>query len=620
MSPKTMPPISPAKASHKKLVIAHDSDANQPDESIFEIGDLLVAYLEQLGIDFVFGIPGGAIEPLFNALARSERNNGPRIVVPRHENGGVFMADGYARNSGKLGVCCTTTGPGATNAVTGIATAYENHIPILLITAQTSLNSFGRKAFQESADTGINTVGIYEHCTRYNTMVSHIDQFEHKLITAVMTAMSAPRGPVHLSIPLDILRSKALTSKPSYDLPSLINPPNACDNKAVSELTEELNRANNTVFVLGADCAESIRVITTVAVAMDAKIVTTPDGKGLISPYHPLYRGVIGFAGHESATRLLESESVDLIVAVGTSLGEWASNGWDKNTLMNNRLIHIESSEGNLTRSPMARLHVRGRILTVFEQIESTLREPQHLAARRQSDAKLFADGLPFDLLEPEKCHQATTPIKPQWLMSQITDTFPAHTKYIAEPGNSFVWGIHYLHPYDRRISERRHRDSHSDGRREWNGGLFQAAIEFAPMGWAIGSAIGAKLACPRSPIVCITGDGSWLMSGQEITTALQQRLPLIYIILNDSALGMVKHGQKLTGAETVGYDLPLIDYAAMARATGANGFVIETASDLENIKVEELLSQQRPTVLDVRIDAEEVPPLGGRIKVLTGE
>lgn len=607
-----------SKSPLKKLAIAHSNEQMLPEKHEVEIGDLLVAYLEQLDIEVVFGIPGGAIEPLFNALARSERNHGPRIVVPRHENGGAYMADGYARNSGKLGVCCTTTGPGATNAVTGIATAYENHTPLLLITAQTPLNTFGRKAFQESADTGINTIGIYEHCTRYNSMVSHIDQFEGKLITAVMTAMSAPRGPVHLSIPLDILRSIAPVSKPTYNLPSLIQTPNTCDNIAVAQLAEELMLAKNPVFVLGGDCAESIRVITTVAVAMDAIIVTTPDGKGLISPYHPLYRGVIGFAGHENASQLLESDDVDLIVAAGTTLGEWASNGWDQNTLMNNRLIHIESSEGNLTRSPMARLHVRGRILAIFEQIESGLREPQHLASRRQSNAQLFKEGLPFDLLEPEKCEQATTPIKPQWLMHNITDLFPPNTKYIAEPGNSFVWGIHYLHPYDRRISERRHRDSNDNGRRERGGGLFQAAIEFAPMGWAIGSAIGAALASPQSPIACITGDGSWLMSGQEITTALQQQLPVFYIILNDSALGMVKHGQNLTGGESIGYDLPVIDYAAMARATGANGYIIETADDLNNIKIQELLEQRRPTVLDVRIDAEEVPPLGGRIKVLT--
>lgn len=617
MNPKPISRIAqlvPRKGLPNQSEKHGDAHAQKPQ---LEIGDLLVAYLAQLGIDFVFGVPGGAIEPLFNALARSERKHGPRAVVSRHENGGVFMADGYARNSGKLGVCCTTTGPGATNAITGVATAYENNTPLLIITAQTALTNFGRKALQESADTGINTIGMFEHCTRYNTLISHAEQFEHKLVTAIMTALGSPKGPVHLSIPLDILRSKSPVSEPSFQLPNLIQTPNSCDQNAVKQLAKELRQAKKPVFVLGSDCAESIRIISTVAVAMDAKIVTSPDGKGLISPYHPLYRGVIGFAGHNSASQLLLSDEVDLVIAVGTTLGEWASNGWDQNTLMNNRLIHIEASESNLTRSPMARLHVRGRILTIFEQIEAGLREPHHLTARRYSDAKMSDTGLPFDMIQTEKCRQDSSPIKPQWLMSQLTEKFPPHSKFLADSGNSFAWGIHYLHPYDRRISERRHRDHSDNGRREGSGGLFQAAIEFAPMGWAIGSAIGAALASPDSPVVCITGDGSWLMSGQEITTALQQRLPVFYIILNDAALGMVKHGQRLAGAEATGFELPVIDYAAMARATGANGFVIETPNDLLEINVQQLISQQRPTVLDVRIDPEEVPPIGVRMKVL---
>ncbi|HEX2245496.1 MAG TPA: thiamine pyrophosphate-binding protein [Gammaproteobacteria bacterium] len=172
-----------------------------------ELGDLLVAYLEQLNIDYVFGIPGGAIEPLYNALARSRRRGGPRPIVPRHETGAIFMADGYYRQTGKLGVCCATTGPGATNLITGAASAYENHIPILIITAQTALVNFGRGAFQESSCTGINTVGMFQYCTRYNTLVSHVEQFEHKLTAAVTSAFQSPGGPAHLSIPLDVLCS-----------------------------------------------------------------------------------------------------------------------------------------------------------------------------------------------------------------------------------------------------------------------------------------------------------------------------------------------------------------------------------------------------------------------------
>ena len=196
------------------LPTANDSqilEAPKLSAKTYEVGDLLVSYLEQIGVEFVFGIPGGPIEPLYNALARSEKRGGIRSVVARHETGAAFMADGYARNSGKLGVCCATAGPGATNIITGVASAYDNHSPLLVITAQTSIENFGRNAAQESGDTGINTVAMFEPCTHYNTLVSHVNQFEHKLASAIMTAFRSPIGPSHLSIPLDVLRAVSYT-------------------------------------------------------------------------------------------------------------------------------------------------------------------------------------------------------------------------------------------------------------------------------------------------------------------------------------------------------------------------------------------------------------------------
>src|SRR5665647_1544360 len=150
-----------------------------------EATDLLVAYLEQIGVEFVFGVPGGAIEPLYNALARSARHGGPRSVVARHETGAAFMADGYARESGKIGVCCATSGPGSTNLITGVACAYENEIPMLVITAQPSLHLLGRGAMQESAGIGgIDTVAMFRTCTRYSALISHPDQLERQLTNA----------------------------------------------------------------------------------------------------------------------------------------------------------------------------------------------------------------------------------------------------------------------------------------------------------------------------------------------------------------------------------------------------------------------------------------------------
>ena len=583
-----------------------------------EAADIIVAYLEQLGVEFVFGVPGGAIEPLFNALARSARRGGPRIVVARHETGAAFMADGYTRNSGKLGVCCATTGPGATNLITGVASAYENHIPMLVITAQTALASFGRGAFQESSCTGVNTVGMFEYCTRYNTLVSHQDQLEHKLSAAIMTAFQAPVGPSHISLPLDLLRSPATVSRPSYDLVDLLVANKAFAPESVAMLGDELFQARGVVFVIGEGAGDAIGTILEIALAIQAKVIVTPHGKGFVSPYHPLFCGVIGFAGHSSAIQALLDPHVDTVVAVGTALTESATDGWNADLILNRRLIHVDDTVANFTKSPMARLHVRGHLASIFDELARLLKidtgsnlpaaaavrperstGPQVASLRRLPNVK-FEDA--------EKMNSNSTPIKPQRLMRDLTRLFPPNTHYLVDTGNSMSWGIHYLHPYDRRLA----------GRRATNGSIFWTPFEYASMGWAIGVAIGTALAKPDSPVVCLTGDGSLLMSGQEVTVAIEQRLTVIFIVLNDSALGMVKHGQRLSGAEPVGFELPRVDFAALANALGANGIVIESPEDLESLDIQSLCSRPGPTLLDVRIDPEEVPPMTSRIRVLT--
>ncbi|HEV7915471.1 MAG TPA: thiamine pyrophosphate-binding protein, partial [Albitalea sp.] len=224
-----------------------------------EAAELIVTYLERIGVKHVFGVPGGAIEPLYNALARSERRGGVRSVVARHEAGAAFMADGYARETGRIGVVIATSGPGTTNLITGVAAAYANGVAMLVITGQPPLNTFGRNALQESSCTGINTVGMFRYCTRYNSLVSHADQLEIKLVNALMQATQTPRGPVHLSIPVDILRSTVKAPSPSADLTSLLRlKPSLVDLHAVGQLQGELERAATPVFLIGGGCGEAI--------------------------------------------------------------------------------------------------------------------------------------------------------------------------------------------------------------------------------------------------------------------------------------------------------------------------------------------------------------------------
>ncbi|MFC6520420.1 thiamine pyrophosphate-binding protein [Undibacterium arcticum] len=606
-------------------------ERNSPEwtpEQPIEIADLLLAYLEQMEIEYVFGIPGGAIEPLFNAIARSSRRGGVRHILARHEAGAAFMADGYARETGKIGVCCSTSGPGITNLITGVACAYDNNIPMLVITGQPALPTFGKNPLQESACTGINTLGMLQHCTRYNSLVSHPAQFEHKLITALQLATRTPMGPAHLSIPVDVFRSPNPLPAPAYDLCSLLKPSALVDDDALQTLRHMLAEAENVVFLIGVCCGEAIGSILQFAEMSGAMVVTTPDGKGLVNPHHPLFRGVFGFGGHASAEAVLRDKSVDLIVAVGTGMGEWNSGGWS-DSLLNARLVHIDESEEHLTRTPMARFHMRGRIQTIFTRLVQQLHEARqsgHIEPaqqRRSAHQEHGAHRKPDNMLAaPDKAESNATPILPQRLMYELGRLFPPTTRFLADTGDSTTWAIHYLQPnIDRRISERRHAGGtkRPPGRRKTEGGWLRVTMNFAPMGWAIGGAIGTAAANPKLPVVCITGDGSFLMNGQEISVAVAEKLSVIFVILNDQALGMVKHGQRLAKAEQIGCDLPPTDFAAMARAMGAEGHTIRSPEDLLKLDISAICARQGPTLLDVLIDRDEVPPMNVRMRVLAG-
>jgi acetolactate synthase-1/2/3 large subunit len=591
-----------------------------------EAATLIVSYLEALGVEYVFGVPGGAIEPLYNALAVSMRRGGPRPVLARHEAGAAFMADGYARETGRLGVCCATSGPGATNLLTGVACAFDNSVPMLAITGQPALPLFGRGALQESACTGVNTVGMFRHCTRYNTLVSHADQLENKLIRALMQASQPPHGPAHLSIPVDILRSPVQQQHSPDVLKALLSKPSLVDEDAIKALAATIQRSRRIVLIIGGGCGEGIGAIVRFAELTGSPFVTTPDAKGLINPHHRLYRGVFGFAGHVSAQSALR-DNVDLTLAIGTSLGEWTSGAWS-DSVLNHRLIHVDENHEHLMRSPMAQQHVRGRILTVFERLLEWLpppTPPELPPALALHADHPRVDGV--DISEAAKREAPDSPIKPQRLMAELSRRFPPTTRFVADAGNSTAWAIHHLELRNRRsttLSVARTPDADAlmspsppIERRHDHAGWLRVLMDFAPMGWAIGAAVGIARAKSDCPVVCITGDGSYLMNGQEITVAAQEKLTVIFVILNDAALGMVKHGQRLAGAERIAFELPRIDYRLMAQAMGIAGHVIESPEDFQALDMDLILNRQGPTLLDVRIDGEEIPPMNLRMQTL---
>ncbi len=562
--------------------------------------DIIVEYLRQLEIDTIFGVPGGAIEPLFNALAQSARRNGPRLVVARHEAGAAFMADGYYRETGKMGVVCSTTGPGATNLLTGVSSATADEIPMLVITAQTPLPKFGKRALQESSCTAIDTVGMFRLCTKMSTLVSHHEQLESKLVSSIMAAHRVPKGPSHISIPSDILRAQA-SPKARVHPDLLLHNFSIADEYAIQRLCEKLAKVDTIALFIGYGVGHSSKKIVEFAELTGSPFVTCPMGKAWVDQSHPLYRGVYGFAGHESAAQLFQSDKVDLIIAVGASLSELDTGGW-KHELLNTKLVHIDASVEHFTRSPMANLHVFGHIDTIFDNLIKHVKTARSWGRKwdtipSKNHQRNILGGY-VTLREPEKCLSQESPIKPQRLMAILSQRLPHDTRVFVDAGNSWSWATHYL-----TLSN--------------DSGAYRIAMGYGSMAWAIGAAIGSAVGNPKAPTLCLVGDGSYLMSAQEITVAAQQKLPVVFLVLNDAALGMVMHGQKLGNQESIGWELNTINYAGVAQSMGINGIVIDTPQQMEKINFNELFQRNGPTLLDVRIDRDEVPPMGDRIKGL---
>lgn len=575
----------------------------QLDMDDFSYADLIVDYLRQMEIDYVFGVPGGAIEPFYNALHRSEQEGFVTSVVTRHESGAAFMADGYARETGKIGVCCSTTGPGTTNLITGVASAFADNVPMLVITAQTPLPKFGRRALQDSSCAAIDTVSMFNHCTKHSTLVSHHEQLETKLVSAIMTAKAEPAGPVHISIPSDVLRAVAHT-KPNVANRTIGSRYTLTDQGAIDQLVIELKTVDKVALYIGDGCKDASIEIMRFAEQINAPFVTGPMGKRWVDETHPLYRGVFGFGGHESAKNLLQdsSQELDLVIAIGAALGELGTRGWSEE-LMNEKLIHVDSRIEHFTRSHMAKLHVCGHLPTIFRILNDKMHRAQRYWDKEwrgmPQPTGVNVNGCRTSLFDEHKCKSGNDvePIKPQKLFTHLSLELPIDTRMFIDAGNAWAWGIQYY-------------------QRPEHDGKFHLAMGLGAMAWAIGAVIGSAAGTKgQQPHVCITGDGSYLMSAQELTVAKQMELPVVYMVLNDSVLGMVMHGQRLGGAAEVGFDLGRVDFAMMAQSVGVEGIVINNMEEMERVDLKRLFNKKGPTLLDIRIDKEEVPPMGDRVK-----
>ncbi|MDH4273649.1 MAG: thiamine pyrophosphate-binding protein [Gammaproteobacteria bacterium] len=567
-----------------------------------QLADLFVDYLLQLGIDAVFGVPGGAIEPLYNALARSKRRSRIQAVVARHEAGAAFMAMGYAKETGKIGVCCTTTGPGATNVLTAVASAYWDELPLLVITGQTPVANSARGALQDSSSSGINTVGLFQYCTRFSRQVDHPLQFERLFVQALQSMHGDPPGPAHLSVAPDIFRHN-LNHTARYDALRFARRAHVIDIAQINALANELRDTRQAVILLGEVCAHGVREIVALAERLQIPFITTPGAKGLVATHHPLNYGVFGFAGHVTARELLLDPRVDLIVAVGTRLGEWDTLGWDEAALLNEKLVHVDQYSTHFAYSLMARMQVQGDIALIFGTLLNRFIEIDITAAVAGNRAQL-------NVVQSSAVQSADVKrdsdfaMSPVAVMTWLHHLLPEDACVYVDAGNSTCWGVHYLASFGQRKIV------------PTGGDWFRMSSQFASMGWAIGNAIGAAYANRNRVFVCVTGDGSWLMNGQEFTVAVAERIPMVFVILNDHAYGMVKHGQRMANAEPIAFALPEVDFSLMACAMGGKGIRVHSLQQLQDV-LPTLKHLSGPLVLDIVIDGEVVPPMQARVKVL---
>ena len=545
--------------------------------------DFLVDVLVDAGVTHVFGLPGGAVEPLFVALARHQRAGRLALVNARSESGAAFMADAYARETGRPGVVCATTGPGATNMLTAAATAMWDRVPVLFITGQTPMAKFGRGALQDSSDAGVDTVALFSAVTKSSTLVSSSEQLPQKLLTALQRAQAHPRGPVHLAIPTDILSGSVEAT--DYNR-GVLGAPAAKEMAGdLQQVFRFLEGAHRLAVVVGDQAGPAAPALHGFCAATGASLLASYSAKGWVRHRHPSFRGLLGYGGHDSAERAL-AES-DAILAIGLEMREMDTAAWNR-SLLSDRLVCVHVHPELVQGAYMA----RDVVIADPARFAGELRE--RALARRQ---RYEHPGTPFAPARNPPDPDRPGPVRPSALFTWLSDRLPDRARIFPDAGNSWAWAVHYL-------------DIESAL------GHFRLPPSQGPMGWGVAAAAGTAL-LTDDPVLLIAGDGCMLHSSQEITVAVQRRRPLVVFVVNDAELGMVRHIQMLGGHEPSGTAGIPVDFAAMARAMGASGISIDSERELLDIDMRALLACDGPIVVDVRIDRDEIAPIGARVRAL---
>lgn len=583
-----------------------------PTSTDTTVAQSLVSSLKAEGVRHVFGIPGGAAVWLMNAL---RQDADMRYVICRHETGAAYLADGLARVSGGLGVVLTTSGPGATNALTGAMNAQASGVPMLVLTGEVPERYFGRGYLQEGADARLDVQNVFQNAVGYSALVSSPDNAMTLLQRALTEALSPPCQAAHLSMPNDIAgacpphdaRASAPTHRPEV---------RSTDEAGVSRALDALLGARRPLVLLGNGARRALNdtgrreALIAWADRFGVPVMTTPDAKGVFPEDAFWSLRNYGICGCNWPTHYMQPDQAapfDALLVLGSSLGELATSVqtrdlYSKALAPSTHFIQVDLRAGMIGRSFAV---TQGIVAEVGATLDAMFR----LSSQRTPEAAARAERLALiqhirDTVPPwtqaDDRVRDTAPTQPAAMMRIINELMPSGHVFI-DAGNCVGWALHHL------VARQ---------------GLHcHAALDMGPMGFGVGAVIGGKMAAPDAPCLAIVGDGAFLMHGAEVSTASAHRVGAVWVVLDDNDLAMVSQGmaQLLPPASQWAdtYALGNPDLAAFARALGADAVTVEHDEGAPAFRhaLQDALhradAERRPQVVVVKIDRQAAPPYG---------
>jgi acetolactate synthase-1/2/3 large subunit len=545
--------------------------------------DIVIETLKEEGVEVIFGLPGGAIMEVYDALYR---DGGILHVLARHEQGAGHMAEGYAKATGKVGVAMTTSGPGATNVVTPIADAYMDSVPLVVITGQVPTHLIGNDAFQE-----VDIVGITRPITKHNFLVRDIQELPLMLREAFYIARTGRPGPVLVDIPKDITQQFSDVAIPSEEeiraaLPGY-KPHVEGNAQQIKKAAKLIMEAKRPVLYVGGGAvnSEAQEELIQLAELMNIPVTTTTQGKGAFPENHPLALRMLGMHGTYYANMAVYN--ADLLIAVGARFDDRVT-GKVEEFAPEAKIIHIDIDPASISKNITVDVPIVGDVKIVLGKLLSELKRKGAKVLHPEERQKWLEQIEKWKKMYPLTYKNSKKVIKPQYVVEQIYEVTNGDAIITAGVVQHQMWAaMYYKYSFPRQFLN--------------SGGL-------GTMGFGLPSAIGAKVGRPDKEVFCIDGDGSFVMTMQEIITAVQYKIPVKVAIINNAYLGMVRQWQELFYDKRYSeVDLSLQpDFVKLAESMGAVGFRAEKPKEVREILEEAMKVEDKPVIMDFVVDREE--------------